>query len=58
MEKVVGKLKLGEESGDLSYWLTKTPEERLTALEEIRDLTIRLTNNGIKSEFQRVCTII
>lgn len=58
MEKVVKKLKLGEDSNDMAYWLTKTPQERLSALEEIRDLTIRLTNNGIKPGFQRVCTII
>jgi hypothetical protein len=58
MEKVIKKLKLGEESNDLSYWLTKTPQERISALEEIRDLTTRLLNNGIKPGFQRVCTII
>lgn len=58
MEKVIRKFNLGDEPTDLSYWLTKTPEERISALEEIRDLTIRLTNNGIKPGFQRVCTII
>lgn len=58
MEKVIRKLKLGDDSDDLNYWLTKTPHERLRALEEIRDLTIRLMNNGIKPGFQRVCTII
>lgn len=58
MEKVVRKLKLEDDSNDLNYWLTKTPQERLSALEEIRDLTIRLMNNGIKPGFQRVCTII
>ena len=58
MEKIVRKFKLGEEPNDLIYWLTKTPQERLSALEEIRDLTIRLTHNGIKPGFQRVCTII
>jgi hypothetical protein len=54
MEKVVHKYKLGEEPSDLEYWLTKTPQERLAALEEIRDLSIKLTNNGIKPRFQRV----
>ncbi len=58
MEKVIRKFNLGEEPNDLAYWLTKTPQERLTALEAIRDLTIRLMNNGIKPGFQRVCTII
>jgi hypothetical protein len=58
MEKVIRKMKPGEDSNDLNYWLTKMPQERLSALEEMRDLTIRLTNNGVKPEFQRVCTII
>ncbi len=55
MEKVVRKFKLGEEpDNDLEYWLTKTPQERLSALEEIRDLLIRLQYNGVKPGFQRV----
>ncbi len=58
MDKVVRKFKLGEEPSDLEYWLTKTPQERLSALEEMRDLTIRLMNHGTKPGFQRVCTII
>lgn len=58
MEKVVRKFKLGEEPSDLDYWLTKTAQERLSALEEIRDLTIRLLNNGLRPGFQRVYTVI
>jgi hypothetical protein len=58
MEKVIRKFKLGEDPDDLGYWLTRTPQERLSALEEIRDLTIRLMNNGIKPGFQRVYTVI
>lgn len=58
MEKVVKKYRLGEEPSDLEYWLTKTPQERLSALEELRDLYIKLAYNGVKPGFQRVCTII
>ncbi len=57
-EKVVKKYKLGEEPSDLEYWLTKTPQERLAALEALRDLNIKLANNGIRPEFQRVYSII
>lgn len=58
MEKVVHKYNLGEEPSDMQYWLTKTPQERLSALESLRDLYIKLTNNGIKSRLQRVYTVI
>lgn len=57
MEKVVHKFNLGEEPSDLQYWLTKTPQERLSALESLRDLYIKLTNNGIKPRLQRVYTV-
>lgn len=58
MEKVVKKYKLGEEPSDLEFWLTQTPQQRLSALESLRDLYIKLTNNGIKPRLQRVYTVI
>ncbi len=58
MEKVVRIYKFGEEPNDLDYWLTKTEAERLSALESLRDLTIKLTHNGLKPGFQRVYTIV
>jgi hypothetical protein len=33
MEKVIHKYKLNKAPNDLAYWLTKTPQERLAALE-------------------------
>lgn len=39
MEKVVTRWKLGDpaaEKADLAYWLSRSPEERLAALEELR----------------------
>ncbi len=58
MEKSVHKFKLGEEPSDLAFWLTQSPQQRLSALEELRDLTIKLTHNGIKPGFQRIYTVI
>ncbi len=58
MEKSVRKFKLGEEPSDLAFWLTQSPQQRLSALEELRDLTIKLTHNGIKPGFQRIYTVI
>ena len=41
MKKVV--YELGEEpEKNLEYWLTKTPQERLYALEEIRNLYVKI----------------
>jgi len=39
MEKTVRKFNLGEYDGvkeDLTYWLSKTPEERIAAVEFLR----------------------
>ena len=58
MEKSVRKFKLGEEPNDLDFWLTQTPKQRLSALEEMRDLSIKLTHNGIKPGFQRVYQVV
>ncbi len=46
MEKVVHKYKLGEEPSDLEYWKTKTPQERLAALNIIRERYINFFLNG------------
>jgi hypothetical protein len=54
MKKVVHKYKLGEEPSDLEYWLTKTPQERLAALEAIR----QKVHGNISGKVERVITII
>jgi len=54
MEKIVHKYKLGEEPDDFEYWLSKMPEERLTALETIRKNHITFFYNGLNPGFQRV----
>ncbi|MFH1052718.1 MAG: hypothetical protein V1779_17490 [bacterium] len=56
MEKVIHKYKLGEEPKERDYWLNKSPEERLMALEILRQQTY--TENDIKQGLQRVVRII
>ena len=36
VERVIQVYELGEEPSDLAYWLSKTPQERLEALELLR----------------------
>ena len=57
MEKVVRKYKLGEEQDDLQFWLTKTPQERLRALQVLRERYVDFFLNGVRTGFQRVYTI-
>lgn len=55
MEKVVHKYKSGEEPKSYMYWLTKTPQERIAALEFIRYQT---HGNEIDKGLQRVLRIV
>ena len=57
MEKVVRKISLKDKSNyDLEYWLSKTPEERFAAAEELRNRYKRYLGNAYKG-FQRVLTV-
>ena len=56
MQKVVRIIGLREEKSDLSYWLSKAPEERLAALETLRQQYVRLKR--IQPGLQRICRII
>jgi hypothetical protein len=56
MEKVIKKTSTREKNSDLEYWLTKTPQERLDALEFLRQQYINF-NKDVQSRLQRVCTI-
>jgi hypothetical protein len=56
MEKVIKKTTTREKQSDLEYWLTKTPQERLDALEFLRQQYINF-NKNVKPRLQRVCTI-
>lgn len=56
MERVVHIVNQKEESSDLSYWLSKSPQERLIAIEILRQQYVRL--KGIQPRLQRVCVVI
>ena len=56
IEKVVRKFKLGEydeTQENLKYWLSKTPEERVAAVEQLRRQL-----HGSEERLQRVVRII
>ena len=57
MEKVVSKTTLKQQQSDLNYWLTKTPQERLDALEFLRQQYINFSKN-VQPRLQRVCKVI
>ncbi len=55
MEKVIAKYNLeNQPENDLEYWETKTPIERLNAIEKLRQQYIALFFNGNRPRFQRV----
>ena len=55
MERIVKKVSLHEPQSDLTYWLSKTPQERLAAIEVLRQQYIKLKH--IQPRLQRVCRI-
>jgi hypothetical protein len=57
MEKVIRKTTTKEKQSDLEYWLTKTPQERLNALEFLRQQYVNF-NKNVQPRLQRVCTVI
>ena len=56
MEKVVRIVSLYDDQSDLNYWLSKTPQERLAAIETLRLQYVRLKR--IQPRLQRVCRIV
>lgn len=56
MEKVVKIVGLHEQPSDLKYWLSKTPQERLAAIEILRLQYVRLKR--IQPRLQRVCRVV
>ena len=58
MEKVVRKISLKDKRNyDLEYWLSKTPEERISAIEFLRQQLYE-TEDGSPPRLQRVAKII
>lgn len=56
MEKTVTIVTKKESSNCKNFWISKTPQERLIALETLRQQYVR--PNGIQPGLQRVCRII
>lgn len=56
MDKVVKIVDKKDGGFDAEYWASKSSQERIEALEIIRNQY--LTKNGIRQRLQRVCRII
>ncbi len=57
MEKVVRIVQLKDKNDDSDYWMSKSPEERIYAIEFLRQQYIK-TLPDAQQRFQRVCNII
>lgn len=58
MERTIKKLTFQEaEKEDIEYWKSKTPEEKLDALQHLREIYYKFKNESRK-RFQRVYHII
>ena len=57
ISKVIKKYKLNEQPNDFAFWQSKSYEERLEALEEIRK-EYNSWRYGTEQEFQRVYRIV
>jgi hypothetical protein len=58
MEKVVKKIGLKDQQSDFAFWQSKSPEERLAAVELLRDQYIKFIQKDVKPGLQRVCRVI
>lgn len=57
MEKVVKIINLKEKQSDFGYWKTKSPKERLEAIETLRSQFMKFKKD-VQPRLQRVCRII
>lgn len=57
MDKVVKISSLKDKSSDFSYWITKTDQERLDAIELLREQYIKFKKD-VQSRLQRVCSVV
>jgi len=53
---VISVASLGEEPNDLAYWLSKSPAERLAAVELLR--TVHYGYDATSARLQRVLTVV
>jgi len=57
VEKVVTKRNLKDSQNDYAYWMTKSPAERISALELLRQHYLSLTKDA-PQRLQRVYRIV
>ena len=57
MERVLKIISLKDKTTDFEYWKTKTPVERLEAIEYLRQQYINFQKD-VQPGFQRVCRVI
>jgi len=58
MKRIIEKLTIEEaEKADFAYWKSKTPEEKLDWLQQLRELHYELNNEDRKG-FQRLHRIV
>ena len=57
MEKVIHRIPAKSAASDRDYWLTKTPQERLAAIEFLRQQYIKFKYGDVPPRFCRVFTI-
>ncbi len=56
MERVVRIIPMRAPQSDRAYWMSKTPQERIAALETLRQQYVQLQR--IQPRLQRVCRIV
>ena len=57
MEKVAYRTTLHGADGTLRYWLSRSPAERIAAVEELRRRHLGLTDDDVEPRLQRVCRV-
>ena len=57
MDKVVRIIDMHNDPGGRDFWLSKTPEERIEAIEILREQYVRFKGD-VQQGLQRVCRIV
>lgn len=57
MDKALKIVNMKDRQTDFAYWITKTPQERLAAIEFLRAQYIQFKKD-VEPRLQRVCRII
>lgn len=57
MEKIVKIISIHDKKNDYNFWMSKTPDERISAIELFRQQYLSL-NKDVHKGFQRVFRIV